>query len=152
MQEFTKFPTKTGRRSLSRSISQSSTDSYSSGKCELHVLSNPSSLLQRLKLLLYPVFSTYLESENTSCQDCPSLVQKADNEWLGNGNVPIRLVAGEAFVILRLSLCVVCGRCLVGSPGLVPIPTFICPSYRERKSMVFWLAELALKKRCTLEA
>ncbi|OWK04666.1 hypothetical protein Celaphus_00002218 [Cervus elaphus hippelaphus] len=30
MQEFTKFPTKTGRRSLSRSISQSSTDSYSS--------------------------------------------------------------------------------------------------------------------------
>ncbi|KAK2106854.1 S-adenosylhomocysteine hydrolase-like protein 1 [Saguinus oedipus] len=31
MQEFTKFPTKTGRRSLSRSISQSSTDSYSSG-------------------------------------------------------------------------------------------------------------------------
>lgn len=32
MQEFTKFPTKTGRRSLSRSISQSSTDSYSSGR------------------------------------------------------------------------------------------------------------------------
>lgn len=31
-QEFNKFPTKTGRRSLSRSISQSSTDSYSSGK------------------------------------------------------------------------------------------------------------------------
>ncbi|KAG8132242.1 hypothetical protein E2320_010112 [Naja naja] len=30
MQEFSKFPTKTGRRSLSRSISQSSTDSYSS--------------------------------------------------------------------------------------------------------------------------
>ncbi|KFP05142.1 Putative adenosylhomocysteinase 2, partial [Calypte anna] len=30
MLEFTKFPTKTGRRSLSRSISQSSTDSYSS--------------------------------------------------------------------------------------------------------------------------
>ncbi|KAK1801414.1 hypothetical protein P4O66_023089 [Electrophorus voltai] len=29
-QEFSKFPTKTGRRSLSRSISQSSTDSYSS--------------------------------------------------------------------------------------------------------------------------
>jgi len=33
MQEFSKFPTKTGRRSLSRSISQSSTDSYSSGRC-----------------------------------------------------------------------------------------------------------------------
>lgn len=30
-QEFTKYPTKAGRRSLSRSISQSSTDSYSSG-------------------------------------------------------------------------------------------------------------------------
>lgn len=38
MQEFTKFPTKTGRRSLSRSISQSSTDSYSSGRCQLLVL------------------------------------------------------------------------------------------------------------------
>lgn len=38
MQEFTKFPTKTGRRSLSRSISQSSTDSYSSGKCQVLVL------------------------------------------------------------------------------------------------------------------
>lgn len=31
-QEFSRFPTKTGRRSLSRSISQSSTDSYSSGE------------------------------------------------------------------------------------------------------------------------
>lgn len=30
-QEFSRFPTKAGRRSLSRSISQSSTDSYSSG-------------------------------------------------------------------------------------------------------------------------
>lgn len=38
MQEFTKFPTKTGRRSLSRSISQSSTDSYSSGRCQVLVL------------------------------------------------------------------------------------------------------------------
>lgn len=32
-QEFNKRPTKIGRRSLSRSISQSSTDSYSSGWC-----------------------------------------------------------------------------------------------------------------------
>ncbi|XP_032094690.1 adenosylhomocysteinase 3-like [Thamnophis elegans] len=32
-QEFNKRPTKIGRRSLSRSISQSSTDSYSSGRC-----------------------------------------------------------------------------------------------------------------------
>lgn len=30
-QEFSKYPTKAGRRSLSRSVSQSSTDSYSSG-------------------------------------------------------------------------------------------------------------------------
>lgn len=34
-QEFSKFPTKAGRRSLSRSISQSSTDSYSSGTTKL---------------------------------------------------------------------------------------------------------------------
>lgn len=34
-QEFNKRPSKIGRRSLSRSISQSSTDSYSSGKCAL---------------------------------------------------------------------------------------------------------------------
>lgn len=34
-QEFNKRPTKIGRRSLSRSISQSSTDSYSSGGCHL---------------------------------------------------------------------------------------------------------------------
>lgn len=34
-QEFNKRPTKIGRRSLSRSISQSSTDSYSSGGCRL---------------------------------------------------------------------------------------------------------------------
>lgn len=45
MQEFTKFPTKTGRRSLSRSISQSSTDSYSSGRCDCPVPSVPSDSL-----------------------------------------------------------------------------------------------------------
>lgn len=36
-QEFSKFPTKAGRRSLSRSISQSSTDSYSSGTENLSI-------------------------------------------------------------------------------------------------------------------
>lgn len=36
-QEFSKYPTKAGRRSLSRSISQSSTDSYSSGTAHLKV-------------------------------------------------------------------------------------------------------------------
>lgn len=55
MQEFTKFPTKTGRRSLSRSISQSSTDSYSSGRYELRVHSDLSSQFQSLKLVLYPL-------------------------------------------------------------------------------------------------
>lgn len=73
MQEFTKFPTKTGRRSLSRSISQSSTDSYSSGRYELYVHCDLSSLLQSLTLALYPLVFTYLESESTSYQDFPSL-------------------------------------------------------------------------------
>lgn len=37
-QEFNKRPSKIGRRSLSRSISQSSTDSYSSGKRALNIM------------------------------------------------------------------------------------------------------------------
>lgn len=48
-QEFNKFPTKTGRRSLSRSISQSSTDSYSSGKTE-RITCPPAFILADLKL------------------------------------------------------------------------------------------------------
>ncbi|XP_043967745.1 S-adenosylhomocysteine hydrolase-like protein 1 [Gambusia affinis] len=41
-QEFSKFPTKAGRRSLSRSISQSSTDSYSSVSYKAQVNSHGS--------------------------------------------------------------------------------------------------------------
>lgn len=43
-QEFNKRPSKIGRRSLSRSISQSSTDSYSSGKHTLFRIAQPQQL------------------------------------------------------------------------------------------------------------
>lgn len=115
MQEFSRFPTKTGRRSLSRSISQSSTDSYSSGECGLHVPSDLSPLTQSLKLVLSPGL-TYLESENTSCQDCPSLCWKLIISGWAVGMFPARLVAGEAFVILRLSFPA------VSVCGLWPVP------------------------------
>lgn len=66
MQEFTKFPTKTGRRSLSRSISQSSTDSYSSGRWRTYVHTDLPSQFQSLNLVLCPLYCTYLESESSS--------------------------------------------------------------------------------------
>lgn len=150
MQEFSKFPTKTGRRSLSRSISQSSTDSYSSGKRGLHVLSDLSALFHSRKPVLSPGL-TYLESANASLQDCcSSLCWKLIISGWAMGMFPASLVAGAAFVILRLSsrltLCVVCGQCLVDSSGLVPTPKFTRPRHWRRKSMVFWLTELALKR------
>lgn len=157
MQEFTKFPTKTGRRSLSRSISQSSTDSYSSGRYKLRVHSDLSSQFQSLKLVLYPLLFTYLESESSSYQDFPSFCWTLIISSWAIGHVPNQACSWGGFCHLRtlfpwLSLCVVCGQCLFGSIGPVPIPTFLRPHHKWRKSILSWLTELALKKRCTLEA
>lgn len=50
-QEFSKYPTKAGRRSLSRSVSQSSTDSYSSGTPPLREPSKNQITLANEKIL-----------------------------------------------------------------------------------------------------
>lgn len=59
-QEFSRFPTKTGRRSLSRSISQSSTDSYSSGKSSLYAHCTTYTTLRYHKYCHLYVFSFQL--------------------------------------------------------------------------------------------
>lgn len=42
----------------------------------------------------------------------------------------------------------VCGQCLVGSSGLVPIPTFICPCHRRKKINGILADRTGLKKKC----
>lgn len=116
MQEFTKFPTKTGRRSLSRSISQSSTDSYSSGRCELisTLISLPSSRV-------LSQFSAHCTLLIQNLKVLPIFVLRADNQHLGNGNVPSQACSWRGFCHPETSLPLAVSAC-----GLWPVPAWQC--------------------------